>query len=40
VQDALASGARCYDFGLGEESYKLGDASGATRVASWFLYPP
>ncbi len=39
VGAALEAGARRYDFGLGEEPYKLRDASGVTRVASWFLYP-
>jgi CelD/BcsL family acetyltransferase involved in cellulose biosynthesis len=39
VQAALETGARYYDFGLGEEPYKLSDASGVTTVANWFLYP-
>jgi CelD/BcsL family acetyltransferase involved in cellulose biosynthesis len=39
VRDALAAGARYYDFGLGDEPYKLRDATGATTVANWFLYP-
>jgi CelD/BcsL family acetyltransferase involved in cellulose biosynthesis len=40
VGSALEAGARYYDFGLGEEAYKLSDASGVTTVANWFLYPP
>jgi CelD/BcsL family acetyltransferase involved in cellulose biosynthesis len=40
VADAVAAGARVYDFGLGEEDYKLHDCSGVTRVANWFMYPP
>jgi CelD/BcsL family acetyltransferase involved in cellulose biosynthesis len=40
VASALAAGARCYDYGLGEEDYKLRSASGVIEVANWFLYPP
>jgi CelD/BcsL family acetyltransferase involved in cellulose biosynthesis len=39
VADAVAAGARVYDFGLGEEAYKLHDCSGVTRVANWFMWP-
>jgi CelD/BcsL family acetyltransferase involved in cellulose biosynthesis len=39
VNAALAAGARRWDFGLGEEAYKLRDASGVAEVANWFLYP-
>jgi CelD/BcsL family acetyltransferase involved in cellulose biosynthesis len=39
VKAALATGARRWDFGLGEEAYKLRDASGVAEVANWFLYP-
>jgi CelD/BcsL family acetyltransferase involved in cellulose biosynthesis len=40
VTDALARGVRRFDFGLGDEDYKLRVASGVTEVANWFLYPP
>ncbi len=39
VKGALEAGARCFDYGLGEEEYKLRCASGVTEVANWFLYP-
>jgi CelD/BcsL family acetyltransferase involved in cellulose biosynthesis len=39
VRAAVAQGARRWDFGLGEEPYKLRDASGVAEVANWFLYP-
>ena len=39
VQVAVAEGARRWDFGLGEEPYKLRDASGLAEVANWFMYP-
>ncbi|HWX75265.1 MAG TPA: GNAT family N-acetyltransferase, partial [Solirubrobacteraceae bacterium] len=39
VRAALAGGARRWDFGLGEEPYKLRDASGVAAVTNWFLYP-
>lgn len=40
VAAALQAGARRYDFGLGDEQYKLRLASGFTEVGNWFLYPP
>jgi CelD/BcsL family acetyltransferase involved in cellulose biosynthesis len=40
VRAAIEEGAQCWDFGLGEEPYKLQDASGAVDVANWFMYPP
>jgi CelD/BcsL family acetyltransferase involved in cellulose biosynthesis len=40
VKAAIEAGARIFDFGLGEEEYKLRDASDADEVANWFLYPP
>jgi CelD/BcsL family acetyltransferase involved in cellulose biosynthesis len=39
IREARAAGIRRFDFGLGEEDYKLRDASGVTRLANWFLYP-
>jgi CelD/BcsL family acetyltransferase involved in cellulose biosynthesis len=39
VLEALRAGRHRFDFGLGEEDYKLRDASGVTRLANWFLYP-
>jgi CelD/BcsL family acetyltransferase involved in cellulose biosynthesis len=39
VAEAVAEGTRVYDFGVGEEEYKLHDASGATRVVNWFMWP-
>jgi CelD/BcsL family acetyltransferase involved in cellulose biosynthesis len=39
VREAVGAGMRRFDFGLGEEEYKLRDASGVTRIANWFLYP-
>lgn len=36
---ALERGMRRLDFGLGEEEYKLRDASGIAHVASWAMYP-
>ena len=39
IREALEAGIRRFDFGLGEEDYKLRDASGVTRLANWFLYP-
>jgi CelD/BcsL family acetyltransferase involved in cellulose biosynthesis len=36
---AIDAGASVFDFGLGEEEYKLSHASGATEVATWGLYP-
>ena len=39
VKAAREAGARRWDFGLGEEAYKLRDASGVAEVANWFLYP-
>jgi CelD/BcsL family acetyltransferase involved in cellulose biosynthesis len=39
VKAAVQAGARRWDFGLGEEPYKLRDASGVAEVANWFLYP-
>lgn len=40
IRDALARDMRWFDYGLGDEDYKLRAASGATEVANWFLYPP
>jgi CelD/BcsL family acetyltransferase involved in cellulose biosynthesis len=39
VRAAVRAGARRWDFGIGEETYKLRDASGVVGVANWFLYP-
>ena len=39
VKAAVDAGARVFDYGLGEEQYKLDDASGVEEVANWFLYP-
>jgi CelD/BcsL family acetyltransferase involved in cellulose biosynthesis len=39
VKAAVDAGARIFDYGLGEEEYKLHDASGVEEVANWFLYP-
>lgn len=39
VKAAVEAGARVYDLGLGDEEYKLRDASGVDEVANWFLYP-
>jgi CelD/BcsL family acetyltransferase involved in cellulose biosynthesis len=39
IREASEAGIRRFDFGLGEEDYKLRDASGVTRLANWFLYP-
>jgi CelD/BcsL family acetyltransferase involved in cellulose biosynthesis len=39
VREAVRAGKRRFDFGLGEEDYKLRDVSGVTRLANWFLYP-
>lgn len=36
---ALHEGARIFDLGLGEEEYKMREASGVRKVANWFLYP-
>ncbi|HYM54057.1 MAG TPA: GNAT family N-acetyltransferase [Solirubrobacteraceae bacterium] len=38
VRNAVDTGMRRLDFGLGEEDYKLRDASGVTRIANWFMY--
>jgi CelD/BcsL family acetyltransferase involved in cellulose biosynthesis len=38
VRGAIADGRRRYDFGLGEEEYKLRDASGVTGISNWFMY--
>jgi CelD/BcsL family acetyltransferase involved in cellulose biosynthesis len=40
VRAAIEDGARRWDFGLGEEAYKMRDASGTVEVANWFMYPP
>jgi CelD/BcsL family acetyltransferase involved in cellulose biosynthesis len=40
VRAAIEDGAERWDFGLGEEPYKLRDASGAAEVTNWFMYPP
>ena len=39
VREAVEAGMRRFDFGLGEEEYKLRDASGVRQLANWFLYP-
>jgi CelD/BcsL family acetyltransferase involved in cellulose biosynthesis len=39
IKQALDAGARCFDFGLGDEDYKLHHASGVAEVANWSLYP-
>jgi CelD/BcsL family acetyltransferase involved in cellulose biosynthesis len=38
VKGAIDAGARRFDFGLGDEDYKLLDATGSTEVANWSLY--
>ena len=38
VRQAAEAGVRRFEFGLGEEDYKLRDASGVTRLNNWFLY--
>jgi CelD/BcsL family acetyltransferase involved in cellulose biosynthesis len=38
VLEAARAGRRRFDFGLGEEDYKLRDSTGVTRLANWFLY--
>ena len=39
IAAAVEAGMRRFDFGLGEEDYKLRDASGVVELANWFLYP-
>jgi len=39
IAAAVQAGMRRFDFGLGEEDYKLRDASGVVELANWFLYP-
>lgn len=39
VREARDAGIRRFDFGLGEEDYKLRDTSGVRSLANWFLYP-
>ena len=39
VKAAVDAGVAIYDFGLGDEEYKLRDASGVDEVGNWFLYP-
>jgi CelD/BcsL family acetyltransferase involved in cellulose biosynthesis len=39
IKEALGAGARCYDFGLGDEEYKLAHATGVAEVANWALWP-
>ena len=39
VKAALEAGARVYDLGLGDEEFKLNDASDVDEVGNWFLYP-
>ncbi len=39
AREAVTAGIRRLDFGLGEEQYKLRDASGVTPIANWFMYP-
>jgi CelD/BcsL family acetyltransferase involved in cellulose biosynthesis len=38
IRAAVAAGKRRYDFGLGEEKYKLRNASGVTMISNWFMY--
>jgi CelD/BcsL family acetyltransferase involved in cellulose biosynthesis len=40
IARAAAAGMHRLDFGLGEEEYKRRVATGSTRLANWFLYPP
>ncbi len=39
IARAAEEGARCFDYGLGDEEYKLHYASGVAEVANWSLYP-
>jgi len=39
IRVAAAEGLRTFDFGLGDESYKLLNATGSHEVANWFMYP-
>jgi CelD/BcsL family acetyltransferase involved in cellulose biosynthesis len=39
IGDARQAGIRRFDFGLGEEDYKLRSTSGVRALANWFLYP-
>jgi CelD/BcsL family acetyltransferase involved in cellulose biosynthesis len=39
IAEALDAGVRRFDFGLGEEEYKLRDSTGVTPLENWFLYP-
>jgi CelD/BcsL family acetyltransferase involved in cellulose biosynthesis len=39
IRAAHEAGVRRFDFGLGEEDYKLRDSSGVKELANWFLYP-
>jgi CelD/BcsL family acetyltransferase involved in cellulose biosynthesis len=36
---AVDAGMQRLDFGLGEEEYKIRDASGVRKIANWFMYP-
>lgn len=38
IGEAVAAGMQRFDFGLGEEDYKLRDCSGVRRIANWFMY--
>ncbi len=39
IKQAADAGARRFDFGLGDEEYKLRAATAVTPLANWFLYP-
>jgi CelD/BcsL family acetyltransferase involved in cellulose biosynthesis len=39
IREAVRARRSRFDFGLGEEDYKLRDASGVVELANWFLYP-
>lgn len=39
IETAVQRGAKCFDYGLGDEPYKLLHATGVVEVANWFLYP-
>ena len=40
IRRAMKAGSSYYDFGLGDEAYKLSHASGVRKLANWSLYPP
>jgi CelD/BcsL family acetyltransferase involved in cellulose biosynthesis len=39
IRAALESGARRYEFGIGDQQYKLSNASATPRVVSWAMWP-